>query len=123
MRDAFASLPYDAPYPENLPMQTHESGKWYDPEWIESHLKEQGFTDVQVHVVPGQYYVENSEQFVAFFGMMISYIMNTWWSEELRGEHSVEEVKSAVREYLGKKHEAGWDIEWEVISMTGVVSK
>ncbi|KAH0598927.1 hypothetical protein MHUMG1_03040 [Metarhizium humberi] len=124
MRAAFASLPFDAPFPEELPMQTHDSGRWYDCEWIRRHLEEEGFGDVQVTVTSGRYHVENAAEFVRFFGMMIPFIMNTWWSEELRKEHSVDVVRKGVEEFVEGKYEGkGWDVEWEIISTTGVVRK
>ncbi|EXV06606.1 ubiE/COQ5 methyltransferase family protein [Metarhizium robertsii] len=124
MRAAFASLPFDAPFPEELPMQTHDSGRWYDCEWIRRHLEEEGFGDVQVTVTSGRYHVENAAEFVQFFGMMIPFIMNTWWSEELRREHPVDVVRKGVEEFVESKYEGkGWDVEWEIISMTGLVRK
>lgn len=105
-------------------MQMHDSGKWTEPEWIEQHLRDEGFEDVRVAVNPGRYHVESAEEFVNFFGMMVPFVVNTWWSEDLRKEHPVEEVKKAMEEVLGKKYGGkGWDVEWEVISMTGVVRK
>lgn len=124
MRAAFASLPFDAPFPEELPMQTHDSGRWYDCEWIRRHLEEEGFGDVQVTLNSGRYHVENAAEFVRFFGMMIPFIMNTWWSEELRREHPVDVVRKGVEEFVESKYGSkGWDVEWEIISMTGVVRK
>ncbi|QLI67743.1 Glandicoline B O-methyltransferase roqN [Metarhizium brunneum] len=124
MRAAFASLPFDAPFPEELPMQTHDSGRWYDCEWIRRHLEEEGFGDVQVTVTSGRYHVENAAEFVRFFGMMIPFIMNTWWSEELRREHPVDVVRKGVEEFVESRYEGkGWDVEWEIISTTGVVRK
>jgi hypothetical protein len=123
-RAAFASFDFDAPFPDEMPTQTHDSGKWYDPQWVEQHLKEEGFEDVQVTVDPGRYHVESAKQFVEFFGLMLPYIVNNWWTEEQRKEHPVEEVKGLIEAYLAQKYEGkGWDIEWEVIVMTGVVRK
>jgi hypothetical protein len=124
IRDAFASMPFDAPFPDVMPMQIHDSGKWYDPSWVEQHLLDSGFADVRVAMSTGRYHVESAAQFVSFFGLMIPFIVNTWWSEEQRAEHPVDEVKLAVEKHLAEKHGGkGWDVEWDVISMTGVVSK
>lgn len=107
-----------------MPMQMHESGKWTEADWIDSHLKSQGFKDVQVKIAPGTYRIESAEEFVTFFGMMLSYLMNTWWTEETRNAHPVEEVKELLKKHLEEKYAGeGWDISWEVICMTGIVEK
>ncbi|KAK2616777.1 hypothetical protein QQS21_000154 [Conoideocrella luteorostrata] len=124
IRAAFDSMPFKAPYPEDFPVQTHSSGKWYDEDWVAGHMKEKGFKDVRVTVNPGKYFVENVQEFVDFFGGMIAFLVNAWWSEELKRQHGVEEVKGLVRDFLEKKYgDEGWEITWEVISVTGRVEK
>lgn len=105
-------------------MQLHDSGDWTDPSWIEGHLKEQGLEDVEVTVNPGTYHMESADEFIMTFGMMLSWLLNTWWSEELREEHSMEEVKELIRKHLVEKYEGrGWDINWLLICMTARVAK
>jgi hypothetical protein len=100
----------------------HDQGDWANPAWIEEHLKEQGFQDVQVTVDHGKYFLRSAEEYVLQCGMMLGWLMNTWWSEEVRKEHSPEEVKELLRMHLEEKYKGkGWEIEVKVICMTGRV--
>ncbi|VUC20503.1 unnamed protein product [Clonostachys rosea] len=123
MRAAFKSLPFEAPFPDQLPMQTHTSGNWASRDWVEEHLRSQeGFRNVEVRLVPGTYRLQSGDEFVTAFGMMISWVMNSWWSEEQRAAHPLEEVKELVEKYLDEKYGGkGWDIDWEVLCMTAAV--
>ncbi|KAM5345252.1 hypothetical protein ACJ41O_011114 [Fusarium nematophilum] len=122
VRSAFQSFPFDAPFPSEVKMQMHDQGDWTDVDWIEAHLKEQGFADVQVTLNTDRYHVESAEEFVMSFGMMLGWLMSTWWSEEARREHSVGEVKELLRRHLEEKYGGeGWEVEFRVISMTGRV--
>ena len=124
MRSAFASLPFDAPLPAEMPMQMHDSGRWFDAAWIEAHLRAQGFRDVAVATRPGRYRVESADEFVRCFGLMLPWLLSAWWSEEARRAHPVEEVRALVKKHLEEKHGGeGWEVTWEVIYMTGVVDK
>ncbi|KAG8668597.1 hypothetical protein FPOAC1_007980 [Fusarium poae] len=122
MREAFASFPFEAPMPEVMPMQIHDQGEWTSPAWIEEHLKEQGFQDVQVNVDHDRYFLRSAEEYMLQCGMMLGWVMNTWWSEEVRREHPLEEVKELLRKHLEEKYDGkGWYIEFKVICMTGRV--
>ena len=124
VRSAFASFPFEAPFPTEVRMQMHDSGEWTDPAWIEKHLEEEGFSDVKVTVNPGTYKMESAEEFVRTFGMMLSWLTKTWWSEELSEKHPMEEVNELIKEHLEEKYEGkGWDINWLVICMTTRVEK
>lgn len=124
MRDAIQSLPFDAPIPDPMPMQLHKSGHWDDAAWINGHLKELGLANVSVKENLGTYKVENAADFIKCFGMMLPWVMNTFWSEEVRRAHSVEQVREMLRQHLEKKYNGeGWSIEWLVITMTGTVDK
>ncbi|PTB41655.1 hypothetical protein M441DRAFT_138684 [Trichoderma asperellum CBS 433.97] len=124
MREALQSLPFDAPMPDPLPMQMHKSGHWDDAAWIEGHLKELGLANVSVKENPGTCKIENATQFVKCFAMMLPWVMNTFWSEEVRNAHPVEEVRELIRQYLEKKYNGeGWSMEWLVITMAGTVEK
>ncbi|CAM1503114.1 Fc.00g078900.m01.CDS01 [Cosmosporella sp. VM-42] len=124
VRSAFASFPFEAPIPPKIRMQMHDSGDWTDPAWIEKHLKEEGFAEVKVTLNPGTYRMESAEEFVRTFGMMLTWLINTWWSEETREKHPVEEVKELMRKHLEEKYEGeGWEINWLLICMTASVEK
>lgn len=105
-------------------MQMHDSGDWTDREWIETHLKEQGFPDVDVTLNPGTYHIKSAEEFVDTFGIMLSWLISSWWDEETRREHPVDEVKGLVEKHLEEKyHGKGWDINWLTICFSGRVEK
>ncbi|GFP57493.1 methyltransferase tpcH [Trichoderma asperellum] len=124
MREALQSLPFDAPMPDPLPMQMHKSGHWDDAAWIEGHLKELGLRNVSVKENLGTCKIENATQFIRCFAMMLPWVMNTFWSEEVRNAHPAEEVRELMRQYLEKKYKGeGWSIEWLVITMAGTVEK
>lgn len=125
MRSALESLPFDAPFPDPMPMQMHKSGHWDDAAWIEKHLAEDlGLADVSVKESRGTYRFEDASEFVDCFSMMLPWVMNTFWSEEVRSAHSVEEVKELLKQHLAKKYGGeGWSIEWLVITMRGTVDK
>ncbi|KAM4058948.1 methyltransferase [Hirsutella rhossiliensis] len=123
MRSAFASLPFPTPpLPDTMPMQMHSSGRWDDAAWVEQHLrKRHGLAGVTVRTVGGRWRVEDAGEFVAAFGVMLPWLMATWWDEETRMEHPVDKVRELVRRHLAEKHGGGgWEVEWEVLSMTGV---
>lgn len=85
-------------------MQRHRDGDWTDPAWIEGHLKERGFTDVQVTLTRDKYRVKDADEFVQTFSTMVAWVRAGWWDEELRRAHSEEEVRERVRRYLGERY-------------------
>lgn len=122
-QSAFASFPFDAPLPEKLPMQMHTSGKWTDADWVEGHLRDLGLMDVHVKVHHGSYRLESAAEFVSTFGMMLPWVVNTHWSEETRAAHPLDEVKELMLRHLEAKHRGeGWEVDWLMIGMTGVVA-
>ncbi|KAK7418906.1 hypothetical protein QQX98_003609 [Neonectria punicea] len=123
-RSAFASFPFDAPFPATLKMQQHADGDWTDPAWIEQHLRAQGFADVQVTLNPGTYRVKSADEFMRSFGSMLAWVTSTWWSEETIKAHPLAEVKGLMGRYLEEKYGGeGWEIQHAVICMTGRVEK
>ncbi|KAH7263099.1 S-adenosyl-L-methionine-dependent methyltransferase [Fusarium tricinctum] len=121
VRSAFESFPFPAPFP-GVKMQMHDQGDWTNPAWIEEHLKEQGFQDVDVTIHNDKYLVKSAEEFVLQFGMMLGWLMKTWWSEEVRNEHGMDEVRELMRGHLEEKYKGeGWEIEFKMICMTGRV--
>lgn len=123
MRSAFASLPFPTrPLPETMPMQLHASGRWDDAAWAERQLRDRhGLSGVTVRTVGGRWRVGGAGEFVAAFGAMLPWLMDTWWDERTRMRHPLAEVRELVRRHLEEKHGGdGWDVEWEMLSMTGV---
>ncbi|KAL7800206.1 S-adenosyl-L-methionine-dependent methyltransferase [Trichoderma ceciliae] len=124
MRSAMQSLPFEAPFPDPMPMQMHHSGHWDDAAWLKNHLEGLGLANVSVKESPGTYEFANATEFMTSFGMMLPWFMNTFWSEEVREAHPVEEVKELLQQHLEERYNgAGWSIDWLVITMTGTADK
>ena len=126
VKAAFASFPFDAPFPtaEKFPMQMHEDGKWSDAAWIEQHLGEVGFTDVEVNVREGNYMMSGPEEYMDTFGMMLGWLMSTWWSEDVKKEHPMAEVRGLMTKFLEDKYQGKpWNIDWLLIVATAKVEK
>lgn len=101
-------------------MQIHSSGQWTDAAWVEAHLKELGVRDVQVRVKTQKHRIESAEAFVNTFKMMFPMVMKAYWSEEMCAAHPPSEVIPLVTKHLEEIHGGqGWEIESELIYMTG----
>jgi hypothetical protein len=121
VREAFASFPFEAPC--SMSLQTTPWGKWSDVNWARKTLPEKGLEDVKVDVFAFLSRVESADFFLANYGMMMDWIVNTSWSEELRREHPKEEVHALVREFLEKKYGGeGWDLSWISLVASGRTS-
>jgi hypothetical protein len=121
-RDAFASFPFEAPFPTNFPLQMHDVGDWSSPAWVKSFFEEQGLRDVEVREVLGTVHVENAADYIKTFSIMLPWLIKTWWSEETRAQHPLEEVKELMRAFLEKKYEGkGWDLQFKTINASGRV--
>ncbi|KAH7323135.1 S-adenosyl-L-methionine-dependent methyltransferase [Stachybotrys elegans] len=124
IRSAFASFPFEAPFPDPFPNQVHSEGNWADPDWIKSHLQELGLKDVDVKVCRGEYHVFSVEDFIKTFGGMLGWIIGTWWDEKTREAHPIQEVEELIRKHLGEKYDGkGWDIRWGLIYFSGRADK
>ncbi|KAH6605348.1 hypothetical protein Trco_007055 [Trichoderma cornu-damae] len=121
---AMESLPFDAPCPNPMPMQLHNSGHWDDAAWVEKHLQELGLTNVTVKQTLGTYRLKDADEFLLCIGLMLPWVMSTFWSEEVRKAHPIEEVQGLLKRYFEDKyHGEGWSLNWLIITMTGTVEK
>jgi hypothetical protein len=131
MESAFASFPFDAPFPspDELPMQMHSSGNWTDRAAVETHLSSSPvfnnqLVDVEVKNIVGRWTVEKPEEWVLAFGSMLTWVTGTWWSEETRRMHPMEEVKGLIVEHLKDKYKGeSWEVSWELVCATARVNK
>ncbi|OAA76533.1 UbiE/COQ5 methyltransferase [Akanthomyces lecanii RCEF 1005] len=124
VKTAFDAMPFDAPLPDKMPMQMHDSGTWYEPAWVATHLESLGLKDVKVNVQGDSYYIRSADEFIDMFGMMLGFVTKMFWSEEQLAAHSADEVKALVHKHLVEKHKGqGWEVKWDVIYMTGRVDK
>ncbi|KAK1594158.1 methyltransferase domain-containing protein [Colletotrichum navitas] len=124
MRTAFASLPFEAPFPDKNWSQIHKVGRWYDEAWVRTYLGENGFGAVEVRVERGTTPIRNARHWLDIFGPVVAYLLNTEWSEELRAAHGLEEVKALIEEHLEDKYGGqGWEMGYVSIFASGVVRK
>lgn len=97
-------------------MQTTGWGNWSSVNWTRTTLEDLGLEDVKVDVMAHLQHIRDAADFVACFERMMSMVMNSNWSEELRREHGIDEVKTLVRMYLEEKYRGkGWDVTWTSI--------
>lgn len=119
-RSAFASFPFEAPF--EVRMQTTKWGNWSNVNWIRRTLEDSGLEDVKVDVMAHLQHIHGPEHFVACFTMMLNMVIGSLWSEELKREHGMDEVKRLVREHLEEKYGGrGWDVTWTSISASARV--
>lgn len=124
VQTAFSAMPFDAPFPDAMPVQMHESGTWYEPAWVATHLRSLGLQDVQVAVHSDSYYISGADEFVDMFGMMLGALTGMFWSEEQVAAHPAEEIKTLMHKHLVEKYNGhGWEVKWDVLYMTGRVGK
>lgn len=99
-----------------MKMQITQWGNWSNVNWIRRTLEELGLEDVKVDVMAHLQRIQTADDFVAGFETMMRWIVNSCWSEDLRVEHGMEEVKKMVRDHLEEKYGGrGWDITWTSI--------
>jgi hypothetical protein len=99
-----------------MKMQTTQWGNWSNVNWIRRTLEDFGLEDVQVDVLATLQHIRSGADFVQCFGMMFGWVMNSQWSEEVRAQHPMEEVKRLVKEHLDEKYGGrGWDVTWTSI--------
>ncbi|KAJ6782889.1 hypothetical protein PWT90_09922 [Aphanocladium album] len=124
VQTGFAAMPFEAPYPDKMPMQMHNSGTWYEPAWVEKHLQELGLKDVKVAVETDSYYIKSADEFLASFGPTLGFIIKMLWTEEQQAAHPLEEVQEQLHKHLVEKYNGqGWEVKWDILYMTGRVEK
>ncbi|KJZ77833.1 hypothetical protein HIM_03010 [Hirsutella minnesotensis 3608] len=58
---------------------------------------------------------------MAVFGSMLAFLLRTYWDEDTRARHPLDKVRELVRRHLEDKHGGrGWDVEFEVLTVTAV---
>ena len=119
-RGALAALPFEAPFA--MRMQTTAWGEWSNVNWVRRALEDVGLEDVRVEVLAHLQRVHGAADFVACFESMMRWVVESCWSEELRREHGMDEVKRLVRDHLEEKYGGrGWDVTWTSIIASGRV--
>jgi hypothetical protein len=120
VRDAFQSFPFEAPFETAL--QTTTWGEWWNVNWIRKTLADKGLQDVEVDVYAFLSHVDSADFFLTNCGVMMDWVVNSCWPEELRKAHPKEEIHGLVKEFLEKKYGGeGWKLSWVVAVATGRV--
>lgn len=118
LRPALESLPFQTPFPDPMPVALHGKTEWVEPEGIKAELIRHGFVDTKVETVDLIHPVANAEGFLASFGMMVKWIINTYWTVEQREQYEDGFNKTLV-EHLQIKHGGnGWDLKSTAILVT-----
>lgn len=122
VESAFASFPFEAPFPGKFPLQMHSSGNWVDRKAVEEHLTStysDQLVDIQVKNIVGRHTFHQPEEFIVAFGTMLGWITSAWWSEELRQAHPIEEIKELIVKHLKEKYGGQpWEVSWETVCGT-----
>ena len=118
MRSCFAALPFEAPFPDPMPMAPHGFPHWTEEEGIQRELRDHGYTDIRTEKIRFTTHVDSAEQFVNTFDMPAQWIARSYWSEE-----SLKKAEGLLKEYMLKhleeKHGGqGWDLEWTFVVAT-----
>ncbi|KAL8377941.1 hypothetical protein RB595_008566 [Gaeumannomyces hyphopodioides] len=121
LRAAFASFPFDAPFPDPFPTQLHGVGRWADANWVARNLSdEHGLGDVRVELHAHLARYRDGAEFARLFSPFLPVILNGWWPEETRRAHPVDEVLGLVAAFLDDKYEGRpWYSEFYALVASG----
>ncbi|KAF5686245.1 s-adenosyl-L-methionine-dependent methyltransferase [Fusarium circinatum] len=118
LRSALESPPFQTSFPNPMPVALHGKQEWAEPEGIEAELVRHGFVDIKIETVDSIHPVANAEGFLASFGMMAKWIINTYWTLEQKEQYGDDFYKILV-EHLRLKHGGkGWDLKSTAILVT-----
>ncbi|KAF5590381.1 s-adenosyl-L-methionine-dependent methyltransferase [Fusarium pseudoanthophilum] len=118
LRSALKSLPFQTLFPDPMPVALHGKPEWVEPKGIKAELVGHGFVDVTVETVDLIHPVANAEGFLASFGMMIKWVINTYWTAEQKEQYG-DDFNKILVEHLQIKHGGkGWDLKSTAILVT-----
>lgn len=101
-----------------MPVALYGKQEWVEPEGIEAELVRHGFVDIKVETVDLIHPVASAEGFLASFGMMIKWTINTYWTVEQK-EQCEDGLNKMLVENLQIKHGGnGWDLKSAAILVT-----
>ncbi|KAF5699476.1 s-adenosyl-L-methionine-dependent methyltransferase [Fusarium globosum] len=123
LRSALESLPFQTSFPDPMPVALHGKTEWVEPEGIKAELVRHGFVYTKVETIDLIHPVANAEGFLASFGMMVKWIINTYWTVEQKEQYEDGFNKMLV-EHLQIKHGGnGWDLKSTAILVTARTPK
>lgn len=118
LRSALECLPFQTSFPDPMPVALYGKQEWVEPEGIEAELVRHGFVDIKVETVDLIHPVASAEGFLASFGMMIKWTINTYWTVEQK-EQCEDGLNKMLVENLQIKHGGnGWDLKSAAILVT-----
>ncbi|KAF5601565.1 coq5 family [Fusarium subglutinans] len=112
------SLPFQTSFPDPMPVALHGKPEWAEPEGIEGELVRHGFVNIKIEIVDSIHPVANAEGFLASFGMMVKWTINTYWTLEQKEQYG-DDFYKILAEHLRTKHGGkGWDLKSTAILVT-----
>ena len=119
MKSSFAALPFDAPFPDPVPMAPNGLAQWTEEAGIRKALADGGFANVRVETVRFAMRVESAEEFVRMFDTMRQWILKMCCSEENQKKAEAVDLDGLMVKHLREKHDGkGWEINWTFIVAT-----
>ncbi|RKL30754.1 hypothetical protein BFJ72_g11319 [Fusarium proliferatum] len=70
-----------------MPGALHGQPEWVEPEGIQAELIRHGFVDTKAETVDLIHPVADAEGFLASFGVMVKWIINTYWTVEQKEQY------------------------------------
>ncbi|EWG35991.1 hypothetical protein FVEG_14598 [Fusarium verticillioides 7600] len=101
-----------------MPVALHSKPEWVKPEVIQAELVGHGFVDVKVETVDSIHPVANAKGFLASFGMMVKWIINTYWTMEQKEQYQDDFYKILVEHLRIKYGGKGWNLKSTAIIVT-----
>jgi hypothetical protein len=118
MRSSFETLPFEAPFPDPMPMVTNGKTEYIDPDLVSAPLQRHGFVDVKVKTAEHVMRIESAEDYLRTFGMMRDWMVGSYWGEEIK-EKAGDVLDDHILRHLTEKHGGhGWDLTWSLILVT-----
>jgi SAM-dependent methyltransferase len=120
LRTAIRSSISEAPaFPDSDTCLLHFSNyhAWHDPSWVRIKLSEQGFTDVEIEVLPTRHRFTKEEFMENFGGCVVSYLTKCAWGIEAAEKYK-EKIAFALEKYLSDKGEGEIELELDALVVT-----
>ncbi|KAL8343820.1 hypothetical protein RB601_004368 [Gaeumannomyces tritici] len=121
LRDAFASFPFDAPFPDPFPTQLHGVGRWDDANWVARNLTdEHGLVGVRAELHAHLARYESGAEYARLFSPFLPVLLDGWWPEDTRRAHPLDEVLGLVAAFMDDKYGGRpWYSEFYALVATG----
>ena len=118
VKSSFAGLPFEAPFPDPMPVAPHGILHWTEEQGIEKELRDHGYEKIRTEKISYTTHVNSAEEFVKAFDMMATWVARTYWSEESQ-KKAEGMLEDHMLKHLKEKHGGqGWDLDWTFVVAT-----